>query len=222
MNNYLLIAVIVITGAVIFFLKSAKKKDTDSYPYESRIRLVTPAERSFLGVLEQAAGDGFRVFSKIRLTDILKVKSGLPGSARQSAFNRISSRHTDFVICNKNDLSFVAVVELDDKSHKADKQKEKDQFLNAALSSAGIRIIRFPAKAQYNIDEVRDKIKGAAPTASLSVPAENYSAPESNNLCPKCGSEPVKKTAKKGAYAGSLFWGCSGYPDCRYTMKEGK
>jgi hypothetical protein len=84
MNNYLLIAVIIITGAVIFFLKSAKKKDTDSYPYESRIRLVTPAERSFLGVLEQAAGDDFRVFSKIRLTDILKVKSGLPGSARQS------------------------------------------------------------------------------------------------------------------------------------------
>lgn len=36
--------------------------------------------------------------------------------------------------------------------------------------------------------------------------------------CPKCGSNMVKRTAKKGSHAGEPFWGCSGYPACRSTL----
>jgi four helix bundle suffix protein len=32
--------------------------------------------------------------------------------------------------------------------------------------------------------------------------------------CPKCGGEMVRRTARKGARAGSPFWGCPNYPDC--------
>jgi restriction system protein len=35
--------------------------------------------------------------------------------------------------------------------------------------------------------------------------------------CPSCGSEMVGRTAKRGANAGSTFWGCSQYPRCRGT-----
>ena len=38
-----------------------------------------------------------------------------------------------------------------------------------------------------------------------------------NQKCPLCGSEMVKRTAKKGANAGSEFWGCSKFPKCRGT-----
>jgi restriction system protein len=34
-------------------------------------------------------------------------------------------------------------------------------------------------------------------------------------LCPKCGSEMVLRTAKKGIHAGQKFWGCSRFPACR-------
>jgi len=33
--------------------------------------------------------------------------------------------------------------------------------------------------------------------------------------CPKCGKSMVLRTAKSGRNAGSQFWGCSAYPDCR-------
>ena len=33
--------------------------------------------------------------------------------------------------------------------------------------------------------------------------------------CPKCDSPMVKRTAKKGVYAGNMFWGCSNYPKCK-------
>jgi restriction system protein len=38
--------------------------------------------------------------------------------------------------------------------------------------------------------------------------------------CPKCGSEMVRRLAKRGAYAGKEFWGCSRYPECRGISSE--
>ena len=37
--------------------------------------------------------------------------------------------------------------------------------------------------------------------------------------CPKCESEMVLRTAKKGANAGKKFWGCSAYPKCRSIIQ---
>lgn len=35
--------------------------------------------------------------------------------------------------------------------------------------------------------------------------------------CPQCGKPMVLRTARTGTRAGSQFWGCSGYPDCKGT-----
>ncbi len=39
-----------------------------------------------------------------------------------------------------------------------------------------------------------------------------------NQICPKCGGTMVKRTAKQGANAGHVFWGCANYPKCRGTV----
>lgn len=36
--------------------------------------------------------------------------------------------------------------------------------------------------------------------------------------CPKCGSQLVLRTAKKGNNAGNQFYGCSNFPKCRYIQ----
>ena len=41
----------------------------------------------------------------------------------------------------------------------------------------------------------------------------------STTTCPKCGSELVERTAKKGANAGSKFLGCAAFPKYRYTKR---
>ena len=38
-----------------------------------------------------------------------------------------------------------------------------------------------------------------------------------NPSCPRCGSAMVSRKAQKGPSAGSSFWGCSRFPDCRGT-----
>ena len=42
-------------------------------------------------------------------------------------------------------------------------------------------------------------------------------------FCPQCGKPMTQRTARQGKYAGSRFWGCTGYPECKGTRPlEGK
>ena len=46
-------------------------------------------------------------------------------------------------------------------------------------------------------------------------PTELEDAPH----CPACNSLMVKRTARRGVSAGSEFWGCPNYPQCRGTRE---
>ena len=49
------------------------------------------------------------------------------------------------------------------------------------------------------------------------IPAAGPSEPG----CPKCGSPMVLRTARLGSNAGSQFYGCTRYPQCRGTRPAG-
>ena len=97
---------------IIAFLKVKLSPQEDGLAFQPREVLFTPAERSFLGVLEQALDSGYRVFGKVRLGDIVKPAKGLSNSRRSTAQNKINQKHVDFVICKSSDLAVVMVVEL--------------------------------------------------------------------------------------------------------------
>lgn len=40
---------------------------------------------------------------------------------------------------------------------------------------------------------------------------------EDSNVCPDCGKTLVIREAKRGKTKGRKFWGCTGYPKCRFT-----
>lgn len=40
-----------------------------------------------------------------------------------------------------------------------------------------------------------------------------------SKLCPRCGKPLILRIAKKGNHVGEQFYGCSGFPSCRYTEK---
>lgn len=53
-----------------------------------------------------------------------------------------------------------------------------------------------------------------------SLAREKNTAPDENAPdCPECGKPMRRRNAQKGENAGSDFWGCSAYPDCRGTRK---
>ena len=44
-------------------------------------------------------------------------------------------------------------------------------------------------------------------------------AKKNGPVCPKCGKPMALRTAREGANAGSQFWGCCGYPECKGTRQ---
>ena len=129
---------------------------SEPLPYQCVESLMTHAERSFYGVLLMAADGQIQVFSKVRLADIISVKKGT--EKRQSHFNRIQSKHVDFLLCDPDDTRPLLVIELDDASHKRAERKDRDAFVDQALDAAGLPILRIPAQRTYSPNELAASI----------------------------------------------------------------
>lgn len=111
------------------------------YQYEKN-QILTSNETGFFAELKRIASNyNIDVLTKVRLCDIIKVKSGVDNSTYTSAFNTIKSKHIDFVLIDKN-TNVVCCIELDDKSHEKEKAKANDEVKNKALLSAGVPLIR--------------------------------------------------------------------------------
>lgn len=64
----------------------------------------------------------------------------------------------------------------------------------------------------------RSPARASTPAATRPAPASPPSAaPMRAPSCPLCSSPMAQRTAKRGANAGSEFWGCTAYPACRGT-----
>jgi hypothetical protein len=95
-----LLAAVVVVALITLVSVKLQVSRSPFYPYKRIPALFTPAERSFFGVLHQAAGKDFLVFGKVRVADIVAVKTGIGRSAWRAAFNQISQKHFDFVLCS--------------------------------------------------------------------------------------------------------------------------
>ncbi len=74
--------------------------------------------------------------------------------------------------------------------------------------------------SQEEIGYILNKLNSLASESSLTAKEHIKSLRErhgSNKICPRCGSNLVERTVKKGAKAGSKFLGCENYPRCRFT-----
>lgn len=216
-----IIITIVLVAMIVIAAGKQKKTGGSPYSYQRVDTLFTPAERSFLGVLDQTAGERMRVFGKVRVADVITPEKSKSKGDWQKAFNKISCKHFDFVLCDSKDLSVQCVIELNDNSHSLKNRKERDVFLAEACSSAGLPLIQIPAKSAYSVKEINNLL---AQHIALPAVANNKNSDQlmsktgsDTPVCPKCSSQLVKRVAKKGAHAGNEFWACSAYPKCRYV-----
>ncbi|WP_320151025.1 DUF2726 domain-containing protein [uncultured Tolumonas sp.] len=177
-----------------------------TYKYKKIDRIVSPAERSFLGVLNAILDDDIIILTKVRVADALTPLPTNDRSLWQRAFNSISSKHFDFVLCKSDDLSIICAVELNDKSHNNADRQDRDDFLRSACSGAGLPLIEVPAKNGYVLQEVTDLLKPYI---------ENIATTQADISCDKCGSPMILRVSKKGSNVGRQFYGCTNYPSCR-------
>lgn len=157
--EYVLILFIIALIAVAL-LAARVSESFAPYPYKKRTEsFFTATEDSFLNLLERACGEQYRVFTKIRLDDVVAVRQeGLSSSAKRDAHQKLNNRLLDFVLCDKNTMRVAAVIELEPVK-TSNIQMKRNWFLKNTLAAAGVPFLRFKARPGYRPDELGEFIQ---------------------------------------------------------------
>lgn len=116
-------------------------KVTENLPYKKKL-LLTKNEWSFYKSLKPVADElDYSVLAKIRVADLVEVAQTKDRSEWQKYFNKINKKHIDFVLAKPENLQVVLLIELDDNSHN-DKQKQRDEFIEALYKQTGYTLLR--------------------------------------------------------------------------------
>jgi hypothetical protein len=164
MSTSMLLAAVAPVGfllaiAAVFMLRA--DRDEAAFAYRKLGPLLTPAERSFFGVLDQAVGRDYRIFAKVRIADVIGPERNPNRAEWHRAFNRISAKHFDFVLCDPATLAVVYVVELDDSSHAKPERTRRDSLVARVCRSAQLPLVRLAARRTYSLEEIRASLRAA-------------------------------------------------------------
>ena len=220
--TYIIFVVFIVVVIALIALAISKK---GKFKYEKLDALFTPAERVFLSVLKLAVVDKLEIYGKVRVADVLTPKKRREVSDWQRSFNKISAKHFDFVLCEKESLTPVCAVELNDRSHNTKERKARDEFLVGACKTADFPLVMITARASYQVSEVREALseymtdKNLRKIEKLKIESKSKEK-RLAKTCPKCSSDLVVKVARKGNNIGNEFLACSAFPQCRHTESK--
>ena len=102
--------------------------------------LMTKRERIVCDFIERAV-PGARVHAQVSMGAILRPAAGLDRSRSTSVRNRFSSKRIDFLLEDRGSGEIIAIVELDDRTHNARQDAQRDRM----TARAGYTTIRLPA-----------------------------------------------------------------------------
>ena len=187
---------------------------SDELPYRQRDDFLSASELSFYRVLISSIDGEYLICPKINLADIFFVAR--PHENR-SYRNRIDRKHVDFLLCNSKSMKPILGIELDDSSHSRRDRQERDEFVDQVFKAAGLPLLHVRAAVGYNPKDLADLVLQA--TAGVAESRKRVEHEAGKPVCPKCGTQMVLRTAKKGEQKGEQFWGCGNYPKCREVTK---
>jgi hypothetical protein len=164
-SNFLLLAAVVGVGAIGFVVLKEKLAAQGSGAESSKDRfkakpLLTPNELEFLGRLEAAVPE-LRICPQVAMGSILD--PDVPrsdGKAYMRLRGMFAQKFVDFVAQDRKTGAVVAIIELDDRTHKADKDAKRD----AMLASAGYKTVRWQSKAKPDAAAIRAELMPASQT----------------------------------------------------------
>ena len=140
----LLILIVVLAAALLLALTRAH-----SPPVVAK-RLLTPREREALIELERTFPQ-FRVYPQVAMAALLKTRKGLPRAAEISARYCFDRKIVDFVLEERSSGEVRAIVELDDRTRDAAKDRSRD----ALTQAAGYRTFRIPSAGRLELQVLR-------------------------------------------------------------------
>lgn len=155
-----MIYIILILVILILLLEKFIDKQQEISPtiptelnYKKKNYIYTVTELKFYRELIKITDElNLVVFPKIRLADIFE-------HTDIKEFNKIKSKHVDFLLCDKSNCKIRLAIELDDYTHNQGKSIKNDNFKNEIFKQAGLGLIRIKVSNSYNLEYIKEKIK---------------------------------------------------------------
>lgn len=160
-----MVLLFVILGAIVLLLLFAgavmlvavkKGKVEIPLPYRVKKYFFSKTEQEFLRILNESIDrKQYTIFPKVRLADIVEVTA--TEKEYQGWWNKIKSKHVDFLVWDVQDGKVALVIELDGKSHQSEKMIDRDDFVNKLYEKVGIKLIRVAVGTDFKKET--EKIK---------------------------------------------------------------
>lgn len=158
-----------------------------AFPFKKKGNLFTPVERTFFSLIEEAVGTEYRILCRVKMSDILSIRQNANKKTSKNAATLAGSKHLDFVLCSKQDMSPIMAIDLVHSSGKDGYKSQRDFFVNGALDAAHIPHVRIKVRSGYKAQDIRECIQAKLPTPRL----KQLNGPSTQ------GGKPVKEFARQ-------------------------
>ncbi|WP_331345241.1 DUF2726 domain-containing protein [Cellvibrio sp. UBA7661] len=150
-----LLLLLVLIATVGGILKSNRRRifkysPKEEWPFEKKKLMTAPEQLLYSRLIESLPN--LCIFSQVQLSQLVSVKKG---HDFKQWFNRISRMSADFVVTDKA-MEIIAVIELDDRTHNKPDRIEADKKKDKALTSAGIKVIRWKVSPMPTVAQIKE------------------------------------------------------------------
>lgn len=136
----------------LFQKGSLKSLTASPYQYRRKNYFMSKTEHDFFNQLYSLFNQYYHIFPQVHLSTILDQK--VVGQNWKGALSHIDRKSVDFVICDKTNISPLLAIELDDATHTREDRVERDAQVEAIFQAAGLPLLRFENKGQFDRNEI--------------------------------------------------------------------
>ncbi len=177
---------LVLLVVVIALVASRFIDNSNPFQVQRKASLLSPVERSFLGLLEKAVQNEYRIVNRVKLADVLDIRDSVSEKNRRSTLLKLNSKYLDYVLCEPDSMKVIAVLDLVNTKSKEGHKAVPDWFVSGALEAAGVPYLRIGIKAGYTVSELQ-----AALAIKLGKPAPKVE-PMYKGLVKKGPTRPIR------------------------------
>lgn len=110
------------------------------------VPLLTSAELNFYRVLVACCPSGIQLTIKPRLLDVVHPHE----AGNLGLFNKLTQKHVDFLLFDETTSRPILAIELNDRSHDAERVAARDEFVDDVLENARVPVLWIRVQSSYD------------------------------------------------------------------------
>ncbi len=147
MTKFIIFGIVMIAIALLFpilkkKLEGEKEKPDLSVYNRKKFLFDAVSELNLYKMLMELYGNEYRIFAQVQYSHLIEPKKNLPWAEQRKYRSRIDKKSADFVICHKDTVAPLLVIELDGSAHNQAKVQENDNFKNEITKVVDLPLLR--------------------------------------------------------------------------------